>query len=504
MFVRRVGDERTLFGIQLAPELELYLRRTNPWWSGDALLPLPPMRRALFQTVHHRLQHGLTPVIALRGARQVGKTTLLNHVIEALLQQGVAPRRIFRVQFDEIPTLRGLQQPLLSLCYWYQEQILGASFNACAQAGEPAYIFIDEAQNLVDWSAQLKALVDHEAVRVLLTGSSALRIEQGRESLAGRITTLELGGLLLREIAAIHGMTSIPPLLAENGYNALKTLEFWRELTMHGQRYREARDAAFELFAQRGGYPVAHRRVEADWGELAQYLNETIVRRVIIHDLRLGERGRKRDQTLLEALFTLACRYAGNAPSPAIYLQELRTALHANIGSQRTLAYLRFLNDTLLIRLIPPLEIRLKRRKGNPKLCLCDHTLRASWLQEVVPLTPDELSHAPQMAPLAGHIAESIVGFYLASMPEVNLAWFPERHADPEVDFVLTIGATRIPIEVKYRRYIDPWRDTVGLRAFLEKTANNAPFGVLITLEETELPDPRIVALPLSSFLLMR
>jgi len=52
---------------------------------------------------------------------------------------------------------------------------------------------------------------------------------------------------------------------------------------------------------------------------------------------------------------------------------------------------------------------------------------------------------------------------------------------------------------------IDPHRDTLGLRAFLEKTANNAPFGVLITLQDgAEIPDPRIVALPLSTLLLMR
>lgn len=451
-----------------------------------------------------RLQRGLTPIVALRGARQVGKTTLLNHVIEALVGQGVEPQRIFRVQFDDIPTLRGLQQPLLSLCYWYEQQILGASFNESARAGKPAYIFLDEAQNLPDWSAQLKALVDHAGVRVLLTGSSALRIEQGRESLAGRITTLEMGTLLLREIAALHGLSAPPPLLPENGWGELKRIEFWQELRAQGTRCAETRDTAFRLFAERGGYPVAHREAEVEWGEIAAYLNETVVRRVIVHDLRLGERGRKRDQSLLEALFTLVCRYAGQAPSLAVYAQELRAAMGANVGPQRVLAYLRFLNDSLLMRLIRPLELRLKRRKGNPKICLCDHSLRASWLQESVPLTIGELRVAPELAPLAGHVAESIVGYFLASLPEANLAWFPERGIEPEVDFVLAVGEMRIPIEVKYRQRIDPHRDTLGLRAFIEKAANNAPFGVLITLDEAEVADPRIVAMPLSTLLLMR
>ena len=44
------------------------------------------------------------------------------------------------------------------------------------------------------------------------------------------------------------------------------------------------------------------------------------------------------------------------------------------------------------VRLIDPLEIRLKRRRSNAKICLADHALRASWLQEIVSLDPQRLS----------------------------------------------------------------------------------------------------------------
>jgi predicted AAA+ superfamily ATPase len=238
---------------------------------------------------------------------------------------------------------------------------------------------------------------------------------------------------------------------------------------------------------------------------VADYLNETVIQRVIQHDLRLGERGKKRDQSLLEEVFRLCCRYAGQSPGQSIFIHELRSALAANVGWQRVLVYLQFLNDTLLIRLINPLEIRLKRRKGRPKICLCDHALRTSWLQEIIPITPEELDRSPHLSDLAGHIAESITGYFLSSIPGLDLACFPERGAEPEVDFVITVGENRIPIEVKYRRRIDSHHDTLGLRAFIEKTVYNAPFGILITLsDEVKVPDPRIIVLPLSSLLLMR
>ncbi|RMD64421.1 DUF4143 domain-containing protein, partial [Candidatus Parcubacteria bacterium] len=241
------------------------------------------------------------------------------------------------------------------------------------------------------------------------------------------------------------------------------------------------------------------------WEEIADQLNEMVIRRVIQHDLRIGERGRKRDQNLLEEIFRLCCRYAGQAPGQPVFALYLQRALSANVGWQRVLAYLRFLNDTLLIRLVQQLEILLKRLRGRPKICLCDHSLRASWLQEIIPLTVDGLRAAPHLPDLAGHLAESIVGYFLGTIPGLDLAWFLERGAEPEVDFVLTVGEHRIPLEVKYRLRIDEHRDTLGLRAFLEKTVYNAPFGILVTLtDDVTVHDPRIITLPLSSLLLMR
>jgi predicted AAA+ superfamily ATPase len=106
---------------------------------------------------------------------------------------------------------------------------------------------------------------------------------------------------------------------------------------------------------------------------------------------------------------------------------------------------------------------------------------------------------------LAGHIAESVVGTTLCTVPHLDLAWSPARSDAPEVDFVLTIGTHRIPLEVKYQRRIDELRDTEGLRTFLEKSANRAPFGILVTQTDgTKVRDPRIVCLPLSSLMLLR
>ncbi|MCZ7649111.1 MAG: AAA family ATPase [Planctomycetota bacterium] len=404
-----------------------------------------------------------------------------------------------------MPSLRGLKDSILSLARWYENRILKHSLNETARAGKPAYIFLDEVQNLNDWAPQIKALVDQNTVKVLVTGSSALRIEAGRDSLAGRITTVELGTLLLREIAEIGLQESLQPFLPENGLEPLLRQEFWKDLHAHGVAHKDLRDRAFKAFSLRGGYPMAQANPEVPWSEIADQLNETVVKRAIQHDLRMGARGKRRDQQLLEEVYRLACRYAGQSPGRDIFVQEVKQLLEGGVGWTRILAYLRFLDGALLIKLIHPMELRLKRRKGNDKICLCDHALRASWLQEIIPLHDEGLKEATHLSDLAGHIAESAVGYYLSSLPHLDLAHFPTRAVEPEIDFVLTVGDKRIPLEVKYRRRIDPHSDTLGIRSFIEKSVYNAPFGILVTLlDDVPIPDPRIVSISLPSLLLMR
>ncbi len=484
--------------------IERLLRAANPWWRGEHQANVPRIRRWVFEPLARSLRSGLAPATVLRGPRQVGKSTLLNQLIEQLLADGVDPQRIFRVQFDDLPDLRRLTTPILDVCLWYADAVLGMSLNAAALQDRHAFIFLDEVQNLADWAPQLKHLVDMHPVRALVTGSSALRIEAGRDSLAGRVSTIEIGPLLLREIATFQGLAAIPPPLAPNGPGALRDRLFWQELRAFGEKHREPRAAAFAAFSARGAYPVAHARADEPWERVADFLVETVVKRAIQHDLRMGPRGQKRDETLLAEIFRLACRYIGQSPSQALYLEELRTTLKANIGWQRVLAYLRFLDGTLLLRLIEPLELRLKRKRGPAKLCLCDHALRAAWLQEAIPLDPRALRQSPELFDLAGRVADSATGYFFRSILALDVAHFPERGAEPEVDYVLTIGEQRLPIEVKYRRSITH-ADQTGLRSFIDKPHYHAPFGILVTLDDAAASDdPRIVSLPLSTLLMMR
>lgn len=497
---RAVGESHEIdSGVQAA------LRDQNPWWRGEPAKRVPTFRRWLFPAVQRALVSGLAPAVSLRGPRRVGKTVLVRQLIDDLLQTGVRPQRILFVSFDDLQSFKGLKDPILALARWYESTIVGATFNQADIDGQPAYLFLDEVQNLRDWAPQLKSLVDNHAVRVLVTGSSSLRIEAGRDSLAGRITTIEMGPLLLREIASLRRGEAIAPYWTNGNLSALLNPEFWLGLAQDGRRRAGLRDDAFRHFSERGAYPFAHERSDATWEEVSTFLNESVIQRAIKHDLRVGDRGRKRNEDLLYELLKGCCRYAGQTVLPRKFAEQLAQVMGYSVSEQTVRDYLDFLDQTLLLRMIKPMEIRLRRPMSAERICLSDPSLRASWLGEAVPLDPGALGQHPELADIAGRLAESTAGYFLSGIPNLEVRWLPERGDDPEVDLVIAIGDRWIPLEVKYRARIDPVRDVQGLLRFLDQPYHRAPFGLLITREDIDVPiDPRIIPLPLSSLLWMK
>ncbi len=222
--------------------------------------------------------------------------------------------------------------------------------------------------------------------------------------------------------------------------------------------------------------------------------------RTLEHDLRLGDRGRRRDPGLLAELFRAGCRYAGQAPT----VQKLRTDVQRAPGAASDALirqYLSFLDGALLLRQIRALEARGHTPKAAARLMVSDLGVRRAVLAERVPLHPVEQGAEPVAA---GHLAENVLAIALMAMSAGELTWSPERRRRPEVDLVLTVGGTRVPIEVKFRRKVQA-ADLDGLHAFLD-AGLHAPFGVLITRDDAvELPPlgDRVVALPLASALLL-
>ena len=108
-----MATQPTLQDLFTSHSLEAQLRNANPWWRNERQFGIPPFRRWAFDVLQRGVKRPLAPVTVLRGPRQIGKTTLVAQLIDSLLAEGMDARRIFRVQFDDLPELRRLPQPIL-------------------------------------------------------------------------------------------------------------------------------------------------------------------------------------------------------------------------------------------------------------------------------------------------------------------------------------------------------------------------------------------------------
>ena len=149
------------------------------------------IRRRHLEAVEEMLSHH--PVVAIIGARQVGKTTLSRQLID----RRTDPVTVF--DLEDPSDLARLRQPKLAL-----ESLEGL-------------VVIDEVQSHPELFPVLRVLVDRpdNPARFLILGSASPDLlQQSSESLAGRILYHELTGLALDEV----GLDNLDELWLRGGF----------------------------------------------------------------------------------------------------------------------------------------------------------------------------------------------------------------------------------------------------------------------------------------------
>ena len=325
------------------------------------------------------------------GPRQVGKTTLVQQVVEA------AGLPVVFASADE-PTLRGPA--------WITQQWEAARLQV---GSDGALLVIDEVQKAAHWAESVKRLWDEDTrrrcpLKVVLLGSAPLLIQRGlSESLAGRFEILHLPHWSLAEMRAAFGFS-------------------------------------LEQFLFYGGYPGAAPLV-SDPDRWVRYIRDALIETTVARDVLLLTRVDK--PALLRRLFELGCRYSGQVLSYTKMLGQLQDA-----GNTVTLAhYLDLLAAAGMLAGIPKYAGQAVRSRGSsPKL----QVLNTALMTAQSGLT---LAEARADGDFWGRLAESAVGAHLANAAAAGTSevyyWRERNH---EVDFVVKAGRALTAIEVKSRR----------------------------------------------------
>lgn len=127
-------------------------------------------------------------LIAIRGARGVGKTTLL---LQYLRKNVPDPDHRLYASLDSI---------------WFTENSLSSLADAFVKRGG-RHLFLDEVHKYPNWSREIKNLYDdYPQLHIVFTGSSLLEILNARADLSRRAVNYVLQGLSYREYLQLaHG-----------------------------------------------------------------------------------------------------------------------------------------------------------------------------------------------------------------------------------------------------------------------------------------------------------
>lgn len=132
----------------------------------------------------------------LTGVRRCGKSTLLEHYAQSLLDDGVPASNIFTRRFDSFDTPIG-----------YSATDLHADLMQATQEARPGpfYVFLDEIQDVPGWEEVVRRLHSREDTDVYITGSNAQLLSgELATHLTGRYITIPVYPLSFDEYQRHH------------------------------------------------------------------------------------------------------------------------------------------------------------------------------------------------------------------------------------------------------------------------------------------------------------
>lgn len=313
------------------------------------------------------------PVVALLGPRQAGKTTLARQFADQSPEM-----EIHRFDLESPADLARLSNPELVL-----SRLRGL-------------VILDEIQKMSELYPVLRVLADRPGLpaRFLILGSASLALIEGTsETLAGRVSFIDVSGFSLVELGAKH-----------------LTKRWWR-----------------------GGFPRAYLARD---DKVTRQWHEDFFRTFLEQDI--PQLGIRIPAVTLRRFWTMVAHYHGQI----LQVSELARSLGTSEPTARR--YLDILCGTYVVRQLPPWFENLKKRQVKaPKVYIQDSGILHALLG--IPNSVSLESHPKLGASWEGFAIEQIL-----SITGERDAYFWATHGGAELDLLVFHQGQRIGFEFKY------------------------------------------------------
>ncbi|MCY4427012.1 MAG: ATP-binding protein [Halieaceae bacterium] len=394
----------------------------------------------------------LFPCVVIVGARQTGKSTLMNMV--------AAERPLFDLE-SRADYLQIAEDPELFLRFNQQP------------------LAIDEAQLLPELFPALRVAIDrdrHNRGKYLLSGSSSpYLLNVISESLAGRVGIIEISPFSYAETRNIEQPNLLK--LFRSDATATSLLREWASYPP-----QEDNDSLTRYWYE-GGYPEPWTENKDRFSEIwkEQYLNTYLERDVARLFPKLNSVRFRRFIELLAGCSGAIINYS-----------NIANILDVSQPTARD--YFDIAHGTFIWRTIPAYSKTTgKRVSKHPRGYLRDSGLLHHLLQ--VPSLGKLLSHPQMGASWEGLVIEEILRCLNAAGIE-HSAYYYRTSGGAEVDLILEGKFGLIPVEIKHTQSVNP-RHLRGIRDFI--TDFGCPFGLVVNNDEkVRLYDEKLLGAPFS------
>ena len=350
--------------------------------------------------------------IFILGARQVGKTSLLNRLIQKLPKH-----HTFYFDLSRISDRRLIESGTDEFLQFLKFQGLDLSHRN--------YIFIDEIQYFDEFSGFVKILVDHhsDAVKLILSGSSAAQIKtRFKDSLAGRKYMFHLYPLTFKEFLVFKEMSTWAEKIDKPCYACTSdNLRFCRKEILF----------LLNEFMVFGGYPEIAKITQPD--KKVKYLKE-ILDAYIIKDIRaIFSIGNTKG-------FNHLVRYT--AINVANLFSVNSAANEIGLARETISHYINILEDTFILKRLRPFYLnKTTELKKAAKIFFMDNGLRNALLDNF---------NALELRNDQGLLIENHVFSQLhKNKAETDGIYFWRTTSRQEIDFIIKQGDILYPLEVK-------------------------------------------------------
>lgn len=278
-------------------------------------------------------------VLAIIGARRVGKSTLAKLLIKELLESGVKNSNIFFINLEK-PSFLPYKSDPSYLEKIYDEYIKLAN----PKLDEKIYFFIDEIQIFENWQVFIKSKYENSNIKFVITGSNSSLLTQNYATvLTGRVLKLPLSSFSFKE------------------FLEYKKIDISSNIQIVKNRIDIKR--AFDEYLKWGGYFSV---ISNESEELKKEILKNIAEDIILKDI--VPRNSIKNSSQIRDLFF----YIVSNSTNIINYSNLANKL--NIDSKSVKEYLEYFEDNFLIKTISNYNHKLSEQiKSAKKVYVSDN-----------------------------------------------------------------------------------------------------------------------------------